>query len=148
MAVSTTSNVNPAVPTAPSATILSMQQNFGHMRTELQAIAEAVNAAGTQGPQGGVGPQGSRGPQGAQGSAGAQGSTGASPTGTQGPMGPQGAAAGGAGGTAPAVAHYSPTEPPGPNVDGELWVDPSRATVPRPGGRLSIYYGAWIEIVF
>jgi len=132
------SNINPNVPASPNATILSVQQNFGHMRTELLAIAARVNAAGTQGPQGATGAVGTQGPQGPQGAQGAQGTAGTSSTGTQGPQGPQGPGGGGAGGTAPAIATYQASQPPG--VRGELWINASR--------KLHIHTGAgWSQIL-
>ncbi|PWT93396.1 MAG: hypothetical protein C5B54_01895 [Acidobacteria bacterium] len=137
MALSTTSNVAAGVPASPNATILSMQQNFGHMRTELQNVATAVNAAGTQGPQGPQGARGAQGAQGSQGAVGVQGTAGASPVGNQGPQGPQGSG-GGAGGTQPAVAHY-PNQP-GSAVRGELWINAAL--------RLHIHTGAgWSAIL-
>jgi hypothetical protein len=142
MALSTTSNIVLGVPASPNATILSVQQNFGHMKTELQNIAVAVNAAGAQGPQGAPGVRGPQGAQGAAGAQGNQGSTGTSSTGTQGPQGPQGAGGGGAGGTAPAIAHYQASQPPNAtSTRGELWINASR--------RLHVFTGTgWTPIIF
>jgi len=140
MALSTTSNVLLGVPSSPNATFLSVQQNFGHMRTELQNIAAAINAAGTQGPQGATGARGPQGAQGVQGVQGAQGTTGTSSTGTQGPMGPQGSGGSGAGGTQPAIAHFQASQPTG-SVAGELWINASR--------RLHVFTGiSWTPVVF
>jgi len=139
MALSTNSNVNAAMPAGPIATLLSVQQNFGHMRTELQTIAAAVNAAGTQGPQGAAGTQGPRGAQGPQGAQGASGNPGSSSTGVQGPQGPQGSGGGGAGGTSAAIAHVQASQPPG--TRGALWINASR--------KLHIHTGAgWTMVVF
>jgi hypothetical protein len=142
MALSTNSNVNAAVPAGPNATILSVQQNFGHMRTELQTLAATVNAAGTQGPAGVNGVPGPQGPQGAQGVQGAQGAAGTSSTGTQGPMGPQGSGGGGAGGTQPAIAHFQASQPPtATSTRGELWINASRV--------LHVFTGvSWTPIIF
>ena len=49
MAVSTTSNINPAWPDQTAPTVLSVQTNLGHAKAEIEALNAAVNALGAQG---------------------------------------------------------------------------------------------------
>src|SRR5215471_6422891 len=105
MAVSTTSNINPAWPDQTAPTVLSVQTNLGHAKAEIEALNAAVNALGAQGAQG---PAGNQGPQGA--------------VGANGPQGPQGAAGAAGGGGLAALTHSAGDAPP-PQVVGTLWFD-------------------------
>jgi hypothetical protein len=120
MALSTTSNINPAWPETTNPSTLSVQANFQAAQTEVGILNNAVNALGAQGPQGAAGTQGTQGPAGANGPQGPQGAQGTAGTGTQGSQGPQGPA-GAAGGGGLAALHYSLTPPA--QVVGALWWD-------------------------
>jgi len=124
MALSTTSNINPAYPESPNATTLSVQQQFATYRTEYAALAGALNTSGAQGPQGAAGAQGAQGVQGTAGAQGPQGAAGANGIGTQGPQGPQGAAGAGGG----AVVVYYGGAPPASPVHGQLWMNDGSVT--------------------
>jgi len=123
MAVSTTSNINPAWPDQTAPTILSVQTNLQSAYNEIGILNNAANALSAAGPQGAPGiqgPQGFQGPAGAQGNQGAQGAAGTGTQGVQGPQGPPGAAGGGG----LAALHYDEANNTTPaQVVGMLWWD-------------------------
>jgi len=122
MAVSTTSNINPAWPDQTAPTVLSVQTNLGHAKAEIEVLNAAVNALGAAGPQGPAGNQGPQGAVGANGPQGAQGSQGAAGIGTQGAQGAQGPAGAAGGGGLAALTHSAGNAPPA-QVVGMLWFD-------------------------
>ena len=127
------SNILPANPAQPDASISLTRNNFIHAKAEIEGIQADITArlaasgmTGPRGPTGGVGPTGPTG------------NTGGAQTGPTGPTGPTGAKGAtplmmpltargpGARSGGPMIAHVSNTRPDTTNwVRGQLWVDTS-----------------------